>query len=349
MGPAAVSAPRVDVVVGKPLDIRRFKDSAIRGEGLDRTRDSFEKLARHVLRSRTRVRVRTCYVCGSSASAPEAAVYGIRYLRCARCSHVYAEFRLPGNEAEAYYRGNSEYSEDYANPKTYRYRLKQIASPKVRFVARYAKNKRRRWLDVGTGVGDVVVAARRAGFDARGIEISESSVRFAKKIFGIELSSRTLEETLAREGEGAYDVVSFFGVLEHVEDPRGQVRLARKLLAPGGILVVEVPNADSASALSDFLYGEQVVRHMYPPFHIMAFTKKSLLRLARTEGFRPEAMWYFGLDFYNLFVHWGMQSGRLFGSRLADFMLSHANEFQRVIDEKGMSDEFILVARKGRR
>ncbi len=341
-----MTGTKIDITIGKPLDIRRFKDATIRGEGLKRTCVSFAKLANHVLRSRSRVRVRRCYVCDGAVSRPEATVYGIRYMRCASCSHVYAEWRLPEREAEEYYRKNEDYSEDYANPKTYRYRLRQIATPKVRFVARYAGKGRRRWLDVGTGVGDIIVAARRAGFDAQGLEISQSSVRFAKKVFGVTLSTRSLAETLEREGEGAYDVVSFFGVLEHVTDPREQVRLARRLLAPGGLLVIEVPNADSVSALSDFLYGEQVVRHMYPPFHIMAFTRKSLLRLVRAERFRPAALWYFGLDFYNLFIHWGMQSARVFSSRLADFLLTHANEFQQVIDEKGMSDEFILVARK---
>lgn len=336
----------LDVRIGKPLNIRRFKQGAIGGDGLGRTRAEFRRVAAFVKRSSSRVRVRSCYVCGSPKSEPLSAVYGICYLRCKVCTHVYAEIRLSDYEAEAYYQKNQSYSGDYANPKTYEYRLTEIASPKVAFVKKYAKNKRRRWLDVGCGAGDIVVAARRAGFDADGLEISESSIDFAKRIYKIELSNRTLAETLEREGEAAYDVVSFFGVLEHVSDPRSLVKLAKKLLAPGGILVAEVPNADSVSSLSDFLYGEQVVRHMYPPFHIMAFTEKSMTRLARAAGFKPEAVWYFGLDFYNLFVHWGMQSKRLFSSPLADFLLTHANEFQRVIDEKGMSDEFILVARR---
>ena len=336
----------LDVHIGKPIDIKRFKQDALQAVPLAKIRREFKRVADFVLRSKSKVRVKSCYVCDSRKNNPVATVYGMRYLKCARCGHVYAEIRLDGDAAEKYYRQDQSYSNAHAHPKTYEYRLREIASPKIDFVKPYVKTKRRRWLDVGSGSGDIVVSARRHGFDAHGIEISETSVRFAKKVFGVELHQQTLDEFSQAQPDGSWDIVSFFGVLEHIPDPKKQVLLAKRLLSKNGLLVIEVPSADSISALSDFLYGDQVVRHMYPPFHIMAFTRKSLLRFASNAGFKPEALWYFGLDFYNMLVHWGMQSPAFFKSALADFLITHSNEFQDVIDRKQMSDELVLVARK---
>lgn len=337
---------RLDVHVGKPLDIKRFKQSAFQMPSLNKIRREFRRVADFVRRSKSKVRVKSCYVCRSCKNSPVATVYGMRYLKCARCGHVFAEIRLEDHAAEKYYRQDTTYSADHAHCKTYEYRLRQIALPKIRFVRPYAKTRRRRWLDVGSGAGDIVVAARRLGFAAEGVEISQSSVRFAKKMFGVRLHAQTLEEFAVGQKEGSWDVVSFFGVLEHIPDPRKQILIAKKLLAKNGLLVIEVPSVQSVSALSDFLYGGQVVRHMYPPFHIMAFTRKSLLKFASDAGFKPRALWYFGLDFYNMLVHWGMQSPVFFKSALADFLITHSNEFQNVIDRKQMSDGLVLVARK---
>lgn len=245
-----------------------------------------------------------------------------------------------------YYRRNTNYSADYANPATYRYRLKEIALPKVRFVKPWVKTARRRWLDVGSGIGDVVVAAGLEGFKARGIEISRDSVAFAKKVFRVTLTSEKLQDVLKNEGPGSYDVISFFGVLEHIPDMKEQTCLASRLLSKNGLLIIEVPNADSVSSFSDMLFPYQVTRHLYPPFHIMAFTRKSLTWLVNCFGVKPEAVWYFGLDFYNLLTHWGLQSEHFMRSSLADFLVENNNVFQAVIDKRRMSDEMLLVARK---
>ncbi len=328
------------------MNISRFKQSALQTQNLEKIQKEFSRLARYVISSPSKVQVKHCYVCESSRRQKAGTVYGIDYLKCRDCSHFYSNIRLSQDGMEDYYKKNQNYSADYANPSTYRYRLKEIALPKVQFVQAYVKTKRKRWLDVGSGIGDMVVAAKRKGFDAQGIEISEKSARFAKKVFGIDISSETLKKVLEREGEGAFDVVSFFGVLEHIPNLKEQVALTTRLVSKNGLLVIEVPNANSISTLSDFLYPDQVTRHMYPPFHIMAFTKKSLFRFVRSAGFKPAALWYFGLDFYNLLIHWGMQSERMMRGPLADFLISCNNQFQEVIDRNEMSDEMILVSRK---
>jgi SAM-dependent methyltransferase len=56
--------------------------------------------------------------------------------------------------------------------------------------------------------------------------------------------TETLPEAVHRAelSDGAYDVVILSHVLEHFTDPKRLIRSAQNALAPGGIVVIEVPN-----------------------------------------------------------------------------------------------------------
>ncbi|PTL59923.1 hypothetical protein C7Y72_09830 [Paraconexibacter algicola] len=90
-------------------------------------------------------------------------------------------------------------------------------------------------LDVGAGDGTLVRAIRRTGRDAIGLERARPDMRDAAP------SDLEAEDT-------RYAAVVFWHVLEHLRDPADQLAAAARLLRPGGILVVAVPNAASLQA-----------------------------------------------------------------------------------------------------
>ncbi|MBB5119363.1 methyltransferase type 12 [Streptomyces eurocidicus] len=104
----------------------------------------------------------------------------------------------------------------------------------------------RRWLDVGTGHGHFPEAARKVHtttvFD--GIDISEG-VTEAKRRGRIDEAHRGLLPDLAPGLAGRYDAVSLFHCLEHTPDPRAELTAAKSVLAPGGHLIIEVPDPES--------------------------------------------------------------------------------------------------------
>ena len=159
----------LDRKIGKPIDIARFKKSAIELSYLRETQKQFAALAKKIKTSKDSVNVKTCYVCGSSLRKKAGIVYGITYWACQKCTHVYAGLCPGARSMEEFYRKDHAYAEDYANAETYQYRLKAIARPKIDFVKSYSVTKRKRWLDVGCGIGDIVIAAQENGFDAKGI------------------------------------------------------------------------------------------------------------------------------------------------------------------------------------
>jgi SAM-dependent methyltransferase len=135
-----------------------------------------------------------------------------------------------------------------------------------------------RLLDVGAGRGRFVASARRAGYQATGLEPSLRGVR-AAAAGGIELAHAGIEQ--AEVAPGSLDVVSLWHVLEHLGDPAAALRQVAGWLGPTGVLLVGVPNLDSLQAR---LGGERWF-HLDAPRHRVHFTPRGLEALLRSRGF----------------------------------------------------------------
>jgi SAM-dependent methyltransferase len=84
----------------------------------------------------------------------------------------------------------------------------------------------------------------------------------------------------AQLNAGAFQVITLFQVLEHIAEFDLVLKLCRKLLAPGGRLVVTVPDGDA------MIRQEQITGcHDMPPNHIGKWTPESLGRVLRRSGF----------------------------------------------------------------
>lgn len=137
---------------------------------------------------------------------------------------------------------------------------------------------RGRLLDVGSGKGHFLAAARRAGWDATGIEFSTAAAEEARRRYGVETLVADWS-TVALNGK--YDVITMWHVLEHLPDPAAAMRRARSLIAPDGRLVISVPNGSSLQAQ---VFGPSWF-HLDTPRHLYHFTPTSLCRLAERTGF----------------------------------------------------------------
>jgi 2-polyprenyl-3-methyl-5-hydroxy-6-metoxy-1,4-benzoquinol methylase len=99
-----------------------------------------------------------------------------------------------------------------------------------------------RLFEVGCGGGQLLLRARARGYLVEGIDLDPRAVAFAGEQLGLPVRNIPLE---ALAPEERYDVIVLFGVLEHVAEPRGMLVRLRDHLAPGGALVIGVPNAAS--------------------------------------------------------------------------------------------------------
>ncbi len=103
-----------------------------------------------------------------------------------------------------------------------------------------------RLLDYGCSWGYFLVQANARGFDVVGFEISASRAEFATRQLGLRVLTDSSQ--LHRLPPMSFDVIYASHVLEHLDSPRPSFETFARLLRPGGILLVFVPNCGGESA-----------------------------------------------------------------------------------------------------
>ncbi|MCX7826966.1 MAG: class I SAM-dependent methyltransferase [Verrucomicrobiae bacterium] len=137
----------------------------------------------------------------------------------------------------------------------------------------------RRVLDVGTDRGWFLKFFQDAGAEVFGTQMSAPAARAASRRLGREIFLGDLPD--ARFPAASMDLVCLYNVLEHVREPRVYLREINRVLRPGGVLVIEAPNARCVTAR---LFG----RHWLGwdiPNHLHHFNPASLRALLERHGF----------------------------------------------------------------
>jgi 2-polyprenyl-3-methyl-5-hydroxy-6-metoxy-1,4-benzoquinol methylase len=95
---------------------------------------------------------------------------------------------------------------------------------------------RGRLLDVGAGLGILMKVAAKDGWSVEGVEPSKTAADRARELTGAPVHNALLEEVTLPEGH--YDAVTVVDVLRHLPAPLTFLRSARRLLRPGGFLLI---------------------------------------------------------------------------------------------------------------
>lgn len=134
-----------------------------------------------------------------------------------------------------------------------------------------------RMLDVGCGDGLLITEARRLGIEAFGVD------RPGAPLWpGCDPTWRQTGDIEALEQpEGSWDVVSLFHVAEHLRAPLDLFRRIHGWLRPGGVFLLQVPNAGSVQArlFGGRWYGFDV------PRHLVHWSEPTLRRALQACGF----------------------------------------------------------------
>jgi SAM-dependent methyltransferase len=201
-------------------------------------------------------------------------------VRCVGCSLVYVRPRPAPAALVTYY------------PDAY-YPLDEEASPEARTVAEGLLARVTRWarqhcksepriLDIGCGTGLFLHLAKQAGMRVRGIEPGESAVAYARATYGLDVQCGALED--ADLSDAAFDVVTMWNVLEHLPDPVAALRQVARVLTPGGLVLVGVPNIQSVEAR---VFGRRWYS-LDAPRHLYHFAPETLTAAFAIAGLTPE-------------------------------------------------------------
>ncbi len=137
-----------------------------------------------------------------------------------------------------------------------------------------------RLLDIGSGNGQFLLAAKSAGWSVHGIEPDKKAVLVARNA-GLDITQGNLEEIPVKPPLSSFDVITASHVIEHVHEPDTFLIDCFKRLKKGGYLWLETPNINSL--------GRQRYNHFWrglePPRHLTLFSQQSLISLLNSSGF----------------------------------------------------------------
>ena len=142
---------------------------------------------------------------------------------------------------------------------------------------------------MGCGGGLFLGLMRERGFRVAGLDFSREAAAIAWRRQQVPAVCALLEHAPFRAQSLAG--ITMFHVLEHLYDPRAYLRSAHDLLAPGGRLVVQVPNAASWQfrLLGRSWNGVDVPRHLFD------FRGSDVEKLLESCGFEVVRRKYFSL------------------------------------------------------
>tara|TARA_B110000879_G_C11181303_1_gene518532 strand:+ start:4610 stop:5740 length:1131 start_codon:yes stop_codon:yes gene_type:complete len=337
----------LDLYMGKKTDLLGLKKNIVEKikKNLDYYSESRKKL--YAGGEGENEYVANCPVSGIATSeATEVAnIYGAKYVQAPDTGHVYVKNRPSKSSIDDFYLNDVTYAATYTDKAAAESRLQAIAVPWLEWTKEVYKKQYGKYperiLDVGSGAGHFVEACRRDGIHAEGIELSESSRDFAKEIWGFDMDDRDF--TTVTDDYKGYDIVTFWGLLEHTPNPGKILEAAHKIVAPsenGGMVISKVPRWLCLSSAAQRLNPETIIRHIDPMGHIMLFTDASAAELYVKNNFAPTAAWYYGMDVYETMMQIGNKTGDYLPLQETGEMQT---ELQQFVDEARFADGLTLV------
>ena len=142
-----------------------------------------------------------------------------------------------------------------------------------------------RALDCGCGAGDNARILSTRGWEVDGITISPDEQSKASQVCKRVLIA-DLESGIPKELSGGYELVVFSHVLEHLRNPSRVLRDVPRMLVPGGIVAVALPNVLSWRNRLQFMFGrfEYEEGGIMDSTHLRFYTFASGRRLLESNG-----------------------------------------------------------------
>jgi SAM-dependent methyltransferase len=215
-----------------------------------------------------------CPICRSTALTDRFIVKGFTITKCKDCDLLFVRERLTQDDLTPFYdMADEEFVyNDPVNAENLTYYFNNVK----RLINRRVEQGR--ILDVGCSTAlflDVM-----DGWERHGIEFPSQAGDVARSKYGDRIHLGTLDDYEC--DPGYFDCITFFDSFDHMLHPTGILEQCRRLLRPGGLLVIKVHDTGC-------LYAKISGKSLYsivPPYHVFFYTRPSLENALRQARFK---------------------------------------------------------------
>ena len=216
-----------------------------------------------------------CACCSSQESRQIFVKWGFIYNECQACTHIYIKNQLrPEILLKLYGKSIADdlILERNSNAHLKSYSLK-IYSKYLEGLLNSADQEVENLLDVGCGLGTFLdFAKQKTHINLFGSEFSEAAFDKLNKLLGDNLFFKMELDEIDQKTNEKFDLITFWGVLEHVTDPLRNLMSACNLLKPQGRILALIPNFHSRAMQ---ILGVNTPC-LNPRRHIQYFSKASM-------------------------------------------------------------------------
>jgi len=209
--------------------------------------------------------------------------------KCAECGFSFTQDYPEESEIGYYYESDdyishSDTSKGLSN-KLYRVARNRMLRRKRNLIRSTTGLQTGTILDIGSGTGYFARTMKDAGWEVKGIEVSEKARNFSTSHFGVDIVS---PDKISSIGSESFDCITLWHVLEHFHDPFSYVSEIIRLMKPGAVCVIALPNCSSYDAeyFNSFWAAWDVPRHLwhFNPETFRLFCEKSGLSLEELKN-----------------------------------------------------------------
>lgn len=181
-----------------------------------------------------------------------------------------------------------QYTENYVSPEDSTHKINDHCLKSWEFLEKHADGPAS-IMDIGCGSGAILYLARAAGWQVRGMELTEKAAKDIAEDTGIDVIVANFLEYDNQDKE-LYDVVVLRHVLEHLPDSILAMNQIDALLKENGLALLEFPNTASVSyKLKRLLKNRGLRNKKYPPEwrpgHTNEFCRSAFEYLLQQTGF----------------------------------------------------------------
>ena len=215
--------------------------------------------------------------------------------RCSACGFIFTQDHPDESSIGRYYSSDEYLSHNDTakgiSGRLYRFTRSIMLRRKRRMVEQMTGTEKGTLLDIGSGTGHFLGEMKRAGWEVKGIEINEKARQYSVSEQNVDVIDPGLVSFLPT---GSFDCISLWHVLEHFHDPDSYVNEILRLLKPGGVCIIALPNSDSF----DSGYYRKFWAAWDVPRHLWHFTPAVFGFFAQKNGFRIKAIRSLPMDVF---------------------------------------------------